>query len=406
MTALDPTTDLSPPRIAAGTARFRRMSLALFLGGFSTFSLLYCVQPLLPTFARDFSLTPAQSSLALSLSTGALAVAILLAGAASQSLGRKGLMFASMSLAALLNLAAAFAPSWPMLLLARAAEGFLLGGVPAVAMAYVGEEMEPRDLGAAMGLYVAGTAFGGMAGRVGMGLLVEVGSWRSAMATIGALDLLAAAAFFLLLPRSRCFQPTPAGDRAAQAAAWGQALADRRLLALFAVGFCLTGVFVTIFNYAGFRLEDPPYVLSQGQTSLIFLVYAFGVVASSTAGKLADRWGRRTLLGVGLATMLAGVALTLPAGLPWIVAGVALVTIGFFIAHAVASGWVGALAGKAKGQAAALYLLFYYVGSSLAGSAGGGFWRAGGWPAVAAFTTVLAVIAGVLALRLKETRHG
>lgn len=406
MTAIAPTTDLSPPRIAAGTARFRRMSLALFLGGFSTFSLLYCVQPLLPTFARDFGLTPAQSSLALSLTTGALAVAILLAGAASQSLGRKGLMFASMSLAALLNLAAAFAPSWPMLLLARAAEGFLLGGVPAVAMAYVGEEMEPRDLGAAMGLYVAGTAFGGMAGRVGMGLLVEVGTWRSAMATIGALDLLAAAAFFLLLPRSRHFQPTPARDRAAQAAAWGQALAARRLLALFAVGFCLTGVFVTIFNYAGFRLEDPPYGLSQAQTSLIFLVYAFGVVASSTAGKLADRWGRRTLLGAGLAVMLAGVALTLPAGLPWIVAGVALVTIGFFIAHAVASGWVGALAGKAKGQAAALYLLFYYVGSSLAGSAGGGFWRAGGWPAVAAFTTVLAVVAGVLALRLKETRHG
>ena len=386
------------PRIAAGTARFRRMALALFLGGFATFSLLYCVQPLLPTFSRSFGVTPAQSSLALSLTTGALAVAIVLTGAASRGVGRKGLMFASMMLAALLNLGAALAPSWPLLLLARAAEGFLLGGVPAVAMAYVGEEMEPRDLGAAMGLYVAGTAFGGMMGRVGMGLLVEIGSWRSAMATIGLVDMATAVAFFVLLPRSRHGEPAPRRGVRAQAAAWREVLVAPGPLTLFTIGFCLTGVFVTVFNYIGFRLEGPPHGLSQGQTSLIFLVYGFGVLASSMTGRLAGRWGRRPLLGAGLALMLAGIALTLFPALVPIVAGVALVTIGFFIAHAVASGWVGVLAGQAKGQASALYLLFYYVGSSLAGSVGGWFWRLGGWPAVAAFTAILALVGLALAL--------
>ena len=152
--------DDAPRRVATGTAEFRRMRLALFLGGFSTFSLLYCVQPLLPEFVATFHVSPAESALALSLSTGMLAVAIMAAATFSQALGRRGLMFASMGLAALLNLAAALAPSWPLLLLARALEGLVLGGVPAVAMAYVGEEMEPRDLGSAMGLYVAGTAFG------------------------------------------------------------------------------------------------------------------------------------------------------------------------------------------------------------------------------------------------------
>src|SRR4051794_29799280 len=119
----------TPPRIATGTAEFRRMSLALFLGGFSTFSLLYCVQPLLPEFVAAFHVAPAQSALALSLTTGMLALAIMAAGAFSQALGRRWLMFASMALAALLNIAAGLAPSWGLLLLARALEGVVLGGV-------------------------------------------------------------------------------------------------------------------------------------------------------------------------------------------------------------------------------------------------------------------------------------
>ncbi|PVM88686.1 MFS transporter [Caulobacter radicis] len=382
------------------TGRLRRMSLALFLGGFSTFSLLYCVQPLLPTFARTFGLSPAQSAMALSLSTATLAVAILLAGGAAQRLNLKTLMFGSMVLAAACNLGAALAPTWPLLLVARAAEGLLLGGVPAVAMTYLAEETEASDLAAAMGLYVAGTAFGGMAGRVGMGLLLATFDWRMAMAAIGAIDLVAALAFFALLPRPRHVR-APAPERLSdRLRTWGQAWRRPGLLALFGLGFCLTGVFVALFNYVEFRLEGAPYHLSQTQVGLIFLVYAFGVWSSSTAGRLAQRYGRRRLLLIGLAVILAGIALTLPASLASIIAGIALVTTGFFIAHAVASGWVGRLAGPAKSQSAALYLLFYYAGSSLAGAAGGWFWRHGAWPAVAGFTAAL-VLAGVaLALRI------
>ncbi|PVM86636.1 MFS transporter [Caulobacter radicis] len=385
---------------ARDTGRLRRMSLALFLGGFSTFSLLYCVQPLLPTFARTFGLSPAQSAMALSLSTATLAIAILLAGGAAQRLNLKTLMFGSMVLAAACNLASALAPTWPLLLLARAAEGLLLGGVPAVAMTYLAEETEASDLAAAMGLYVAGTAFGGMAGRVGMGLLLATFDWRMAMAAIGAIDLVAAFAFFALLPKPRHVRAPAPEHLSDRLKTWGQAWRRPGLLALFGLGFCLTGVFVALFNYVEFRLEGAPYHLSQTQVGLIFLVYAFGVWSSSTAGRLAQRYGRRRLLLVGLAVILAGIALTLPTSLVAIIAGIALVTTGFFIAHAVASGWVGRLAGPAKSQSAALYLLFYYAGSSLAGAAGGWFWRHGAWPAVAGFTAVL-VLAGVaLALRI------
>lgn len=93
-------------------------------------------------------------SLALSLSTGFLAFSILCAGALSERFGRRVLIFASMTLAALLNICAALEADWQSMLVARALEDLALGGVPAVAMAYLAEEIDPRGLGLAMGLYV------------------------------------------------------------------------------------------------------------------------------------------------------------------------------------------------------------------------------------------------------------
>ena len=100
----------TPVWIQRGTPTYWRVSVALFLVGFATFSLLYCVQPLLPEFAATYGVSPAASALALSLTTGSLAISIVVAGALSEGLGRRKLMFVSLALAALCNLAASFLP--------------------------------------------------------------------------------------------------------------------------------------------------------------------------------------------------------------------------------------------------------------------------------------------------------
>ncbi|WP_442867395.1 MFS transporter [Acidovorax sp. GBBC 1281] len=387
-----PTDAPSAGWISRGSADYRRAEAALFLAGFASFSLIYCVQPLLPAFALTFGISPAQSALPLSLTTGLLAVAIVLAGAFSQALGRRGLMFASMALASLLNIAAAIVPSWHGLLVARALEGLVLGGVLAVAMAYLAEEIDPRHLAHTMGLYVAGTAFGGMMGRVGMGVLTEWVSWRAALGCLGALCLLSAIGFLVLLPRSRHFTPQPGLQIRYNLRAWAGHLRHRGLLRLFAIGFLLTSIFVTLFNYATFRLSGAPYGLSQTQISLMFLVFGFGIVSSSVAGRLADRLGRRGLLAAGFAFMLGGTLLTLSPSLWAVFAGIALVTTGFFIGHSIASSSIGPLAGLTKGHAASLYLWFYYMGSSVVGSVGGWFWQHGGWVAIVVLTGALAAL--------------
>lgn len=376
-----------------GTASYRRASLALFLSGFSTFSLLYCVQPLLPIFADEFSVSPAESSLSLSLSTGFLAIAIICAAAISEGLGRRSLMSISLVGAAALTIAAAFVPDWRLLLVIRALQGFVLGGVPAVAMAYLAEEIDPRGLGATMGLYVGGTAFGGMSGRVLTGIFAEYLTWRPAMFLIGAIGLAAAAGFIALLPASRNFIRRPGFDPKFHLKAWLAHMRNPALPFIFAIAFLAMGSFVTIYNYAGFRLVAAPYDLTQTELGLIFTVYLFGIGASSVGGILGDRFGHFAVLLTGIAITAVGSALTLSAFLPVIIFGIIVLTSGFFMSHSIASGLVGKLARGTKGHASSLYMLGYYVGSSVMGSAGGWFFAIEGWTAVVFFTLGMLALA-------------
>jgi YNFM family putative membrane transporter len=385
--AIETTSDVESDRELQ--RRMARARIALFLAGFATFSLIYCTQPLLPEFAAEFHLSAAASSLALSLTTGCLAFSILCAGALSESLGRRGLMFGSMAAAAVLNFISAIAPTWETMLVARALEGLLLGGVPAVAMAYLAEEVPPKLLGAAMGLYIGGTAFGGMTGRVAIGALTQLMSWRAAMGTVALIDLAVACAFVWLLPRSRNFTIQRGLKPGSHLRAWRDHLRDTALSPLFMIGFLVMGAFVTVYNYAGFRLAAEPFLLNQTEIGLIFLVYIFGIFASYSAGSLADRFGRPTVMIGGGLVFLAGLGLTTLHTLTAIIAGIAVVTVGFFIVHSVASSAVGRTATRNRGHASSLYLLAYYVGSSVLGSVGGWAWRVDGWNAVAGYGAAL-----------------
>ena len=388
--------------VDAAAPALARIRTALFLAGFATFSLLYSVQPLLPEFAREFGLSAATSSLPLSLATGALALAIFCAGAVSENLGRRGLMFVSIAAAALLNVLAACLPHWGALVLVRTLSGVALGGVPAVAMVYLAEELPPERLGAATGLYVAGNAFGGMSGRIAMSVLSDHFGWRTALATLGIFDLLCAIAFVLLLPPSRYFVRRHGINLRYHLRAWSGHLCNRNLLWLFSIPFVLMGAFVSVYNYAGFRLGGPEFGLSQSQIGMIFSAYVFGIVSSSVAGAASDRFGRGPVVLAGVVACMAGVLLTLVHWLPGVISGVVLLTIGFFIAHSAASAWVSRLGGVSRSHAASLYLLAYYIGSSVIGSVSGGFWQHGGWPALVGLLTVLLSIALLAAQRLRQ----
>jgi YNFM family putative membrane transporter len=389
--------------IEKDTPAFIRTVLALFSGGFATFALLYCVQPMMPVLSREFSINAAQSSLILSVSTAMLAIGLLITGPISDRLGRKPVMVFALFSAAFFTIASALMPTWEGVLVTRALVGLSLSGLAAVGMTYLSEEIHPQHIGLAMGLYIGGNAIGGMSGRLITGVLSDFVSWHTSLLIMGLIALGAAGLFWKFLPPSRNFRPNPLNARNLLEGFVLQ-FRDAGLPLLFLEGFLLMGAFVTLFNYIGYRLLADPYNLSQAVVGLFSVVYLSGIYSSAKIGALADRLGRRNVLWAVIVLMLIGLALTLFAPLAVVVIGVLMFTFGFFGAHSVASSWIGRRAIKAKGQASSLYLFSYYVGSSVAGTGGGVFWHYAGWNGIGVFIGLVLLAALGVALKLAKVQ--
>ncbi|MDQ1834221.1 MFS transporter [Massilia scottii] len=391
---------MSSSVVTAGSPAFKRINRAMLCGGFSAFALLYSVQPLMPLLAHRFALTPAQSSWSLSIATLALAVSLVISGALSDRIGRKKLMTFALVGAAGFTVLTAVAQNYPQLLVLRALLGFSLGGMPAVAMAYLSEEIEGPSLGLSMGLYISGTALGGMAGRVIASVASDHYSWRLALGLMGAAGLYAAWEFARSLPESRNFRGGKPGLRGLMDGARTH-LRDDGMPWLFGLGFLVMGVFVSLYNYIGYRMLAAPFNMSQSAVGALSVLYLIGMFSSVWAGRLADRIGRRNVLWMVMVIMLAGLVLTLSSHLVLILAGMSLFTFGFFGTHSVTSSWVGRRARAPQALASAMYLFFYYIGSSVIGSVSGLVWSAAGWNGVVGLLALALGLALAIALRLR-----
>ncbi len=380
--------------IFRGTREYVRANLALFCAGFVTFATLYDFQPLLPNLVHDFGVSPAAASLSISFATLAMACTLPFSGSLSDTVGRRIMMDVAVILASILAFVTACCDSLPPMLALRLIQGIALAGVPAVAMAYLSEEIDPRSLGSAMGLYIAGNALGGMTGRILTACLADYMPWRTALALLAFLSLVLGILFLVLLPPSRNFIRRPFTVRQLAASLLDH-VKNPRLLCLFGVGFFCMGSFVTLYNYITFRLVGPAFDLSQTQVALIFFAYVLGGWSSSFMGGLSSRFGRSRILGMALAVMTAGVLLTMDDRLIPVIFGIVVFTVGFFGAHSVASSWVGVLADHTRAQASSLYLFSYYMGSSISGTMGGFLYTAWGWMGVSLLLLLLIVGAGL-----------
>lgn len=390
---------------APGSREYRRLIIGLFFAGIATFAQLYSAQAVLPQISTDLSVSPATAALSVSAATLGLALAVIPWSTVADRIGRVPAMATGVLTATLFGLAAPLSGDIVVLLALRFAEGVALGAVPAVALAYLSEEVEGRFAATAAGSYIAGTTVGGLLGRIVSGLVGEFGGWQGGILSVAALCAVAAALFLWLTPRSRGFVPGRLrADR-------GPGILERLRTplrsplqwALYAQGFLLMGAFVAVYNYLGFHLSATPFDLPSWLVTLLFLAYLAGTLSSPWAGAIASRIGRFPVLLTSIAVMAAGAGLMLVPVAVVVLIGLLLFTAGFFGAHAVASGWTPVAVDPAsRAQASSLYYFAYYAGSSLFG------WMLGlvfgsvswGWfVAVVMAMCAAAALAAVAALR-------
>lgn len=374
----------------AGSSGYRRILIGLFAAGIATFGQMYSTQGILPTVAHALEVNEASAALTVSTATLGLAVSVLGWSWVADRIGRAPAMKIALSISLVLGLLTPLAPGFTTLLVLRSLEGLALGGVPALAVAYLAEEIHVRHVSLAAAIYISGTTVGGLLGRVITGPFADLGGWRLGVTAGGVLSAIAAIIAITLIPRAQGWvrpigRPTTSVREGVLAN-----LRDPGMLVLYGQAALLMGGFVATYNYLGFRLEREPFGLPVAISSQIFFAYLGGTVSSSVAGRLAATHGRRKVMLTCVVITIVGVVMTFPDNLAMVLTGLFVLTTGFFGAHGVASGWVGARAQVGKAQASALYNLFYYGGSSLFG------WLLGyayvvGWWGVATAVLLLAL---------------
>ncbi len=366
----------SADRLAAPS---RAAIFACMLAGMCTFLNVYDTQPLLPYLRTVYDASEIAVSLTVSATILAMALMAPIVGLLAESIGRKKVIVPSLYALTLPTLLASTSQSLNQLIFWRFMQGLFVPGVIVVIMAYINEEFPRQHVGRAMSAYVSGTVLGGFLGRYISGLVAHQFEWRHAFLVIGLINLAGAIIVQRALPRARNFvRSASLRDSIAEGR---RHLHNRRLLAVFGMGFSALFCLVGAFTYANFYLADPPFLLNPAQLGSVFFVYLLGFLVTPLSGRCLDRYGVRATSTIAVGFAVAGLLLTLLHSLPLIIAGLALFSTGVFIFQAVGTVQTGIVAGRARSSAAGLYVTFYYIGGSLGAIVTGWTWLADGWRA-------------------------
>ncbi|TYB65489.1 MFS transporter [Nonomuraea sp. PA05] len=426
------------------------MSAAVAAAGLSSFALLYAPQPVLPQLAAAYRLDPGSASLAIGVATASLAVAVLPLAWLAGVVGRRRVILWSVVVSAVIGLLLPLAPSFSAFLVMRGVQGVAIAGFAGVAAAYLADQVGTARLAGAVGAMIAGNSVGGMLGRLGAGFAAGPMGWHGSLVAVAGVSLVCALFTAVTLPRGETGEETRGaeeargetrggeeargetrggeeargetrgGEEARGETRGGEEARGRRavavaprgdgarlgfgLVAPFAVGALAMGAFVALYNAAGFRLAAPPISLSPAAASLVFLSYAMGTASSAAAGRLASRLGRTPALVAALAVTVVGSALTAHPSLPVIALGFAVLTAGFFAAHAIANAWVTADAPPpARGRAAGVYTLCYYLGSGAGGTLGAVVYGRAGWTWLIVMTSAWLLLAAATVLMTRRS---
>jgi MFS family permease len=381
---------------ASGTSSNDTLAIiAVMLAGVGAFFNLFAIQPLLPLFEQVFNASKADVGRTVSAATVGVALSAPFCGALAERVGRRKIIVASAYLLAIPTILSATSNSLSQMVFWRFLQGVVSPGIFGVTIAYITEEWPRERAPKIMSLYISGTVLGGFLGRVVIGVSVThrlipfvPPSWRAGFAAAGIVGLMIGIFLWRWLPRD---SPLPPGaDKAVNIT---RHFRNPRLVATFAVGFNVLFNLVATFSYITFYLAAPPFGLSPAQLSAIFTVYLFGLVITPLGGIFISRVGSRTALIYAVGGGIAGILMTLIPKLPVIILGLVLCNTGTWVCQAASTSYIQreAQSGE-RASAIGFYVMFYYIGGSVAGVLPGLLWRYGQWRACVAMLVFVQLV--------------
>jgi DHA1 family inner membrane transport protein len=283
-----------------------RLALAALTSGvFLATSSGIAIAPFLLAMARDLEADLALVGTLVALSSIPWGLISLVAGAASDRLGRRPILLFGLLVLGASRLLLALAPSYSVAVVAQLIGGVGGGAYTTVIFALVSDHVPSAERGRALGAVLNGQSLSFVFGVPLVTLSATWVDWRGAIGLQGVAMLALLVPLWVSVPRGR----SGGGDGPPARGAL-RAVLNRRLLGLLGCSAMERTCFVAIAVYLATYLIDTYAVSFIGLAVALALVAAGNLIGNLLGGPLADRVPDRPLAFA--ASSLATGALALP----------------------------------------------------------------------------------------------
>ncbi|MEO0999728.1 MAG: MFS transporter [Pseudomonadota bacterium] len=375
-----------------------RRSTIIGIVSFLTLIDLFGSQALLPQLVEAYQVDPGVMGFAVNASTFGMALSGLLVGWFADRIDRKRGIWVSLALLSVPTFCLGLVSDVNVFLALRVLQGVFMAAAFTLTMTYLSEQCSITAAGGAMAAYITGNVASNLFGRL---MSVSMADAFGLSGSFFAFALLNLCGALIALTLIGLRDDTPPERGESPIVAWRAHLARAELRASFAIGFAILFVFVGVFTYVNFHLTDV-LGLSPAMLGLVYLVFAPALFTTPLASGLVRRFGPRPVFWGSTGVAVLGIGLTLIPNLWAVLAGLAVVGAGTFLAQAAATGFVSRAAKGNRAAANGLYLTSYYVGGLIGAFALGQVHGAAGWPGVALVVAAALLAAALLAGFLRE----
>ncbi|PWF22625.1 MFS transporter [Corticimicrobacter populi] len=352
----------------------------------------YYAQPLLQTIADQFGLSLTDAGTIVTAAQLGYGLGLFLLLPLGDLLEQRRLIVGMILLSGVGLVISGLATGLPWLLLGTAMTG--LFSVAAQIMVPLAATLSaPEQRGRAVGTLMSGLLLGILLARTVAGAISSIADWRTVYLLAAALMLITALALARSLPR---YQQN-AGLH------YGQLL--RSALRLFAeepllrkrslMGFLVFANFSLFWTPLAFLLSAPPYDYSDAVIGLFGLAGAFGALAASLAGRLADRGRSRLAAMLGLGGMLGSwlVLAFAPASLIALIAGILILDFALQLLHVSNQSAIFKLRPEVRNRLNSGYMTCYFTGGALGSITAASLFQHYGWTGITCAGLTLSLLA-------------
>ena len=369
------------------------------LAPMTAFGAQYCMQPVIKLISASFGRGAEGAGVIMSAAMLGMALTLFVLIGISDRLPVKKCVVGALFFAAAATIAAPLINSFYLFFAVRVLQGAILSVIPVLVISYARRSVVEELAGYAVSLYVCGVTIGGLSGRLSMSFLTDLVGWRQGMLYLGSVYVVFACLVLFLMQPDDQLRVEQAKDKEGGSIFCRENLP---LVGVCALAFCFSGCYFPVFNYVPYVFSVAPYNFSNTVIGMFFAIQLFGTLGSFIAGKMHAKLGAGKIVAIGLAMILAGIWTTTLVPAVVKIAGLIMLTMGFYAMYAMIGGLAGKVAVRNKAGATAAFMFCSYMGGTFFSVGSGYAFASIHWWGLVVQVTAEVIVCGAILGWLKK----